>query len=80
MRAIEITGSVTESGDVQLDQPLTGAKSTRFRGILLFLDSDDAQTQEWAGFAIQASVQDWLDDPEEDLYTLNDGEAVDDEA
>ncbi|NDJ15942.1 hypothetical protein [Myxacorys almedinensis] len=80
MRAIEITGSVDEEGFVQLDQPLAEAKLTRFRGILLFPEVDNSQDQEWSLSAIQASTGDLLDDPEEDIYTLEDGEPLDDEA
>lgn len=80
MKAIEVTGSVNEEGCVQIDQPLPAAKSTRFRGILLFPDSESSLDQEWSSSAVQASVQDWLDDPAEDIYTLEDGEPVSDEA
>lgn len=80
MRAIEVTGSVSEDGSVQFDQPLSAAKSTRFRGILLFPDSESSTDQEWSSSAVQASVQDWLDNPAEDIYTLEDGEPLGDEA
>jgi hypothetical protein len=33
---------------------------------------------EWSLSEINASVRDWLDDPEEDIYTLEDGEPIDD--
>jgi hypothetical protein len=32
---------------------------------------------EWSLSEINASVRDWLDDPEEDIYTLEDGEPID---
>jgi len=77
MRAIEITGSVNEQGKVELDQPLTAPKSTRFRGILLFPDADAAQ--EWSLSALQASASEFFNDPEEDIYTLEDGSPIDHE-
>ncbi len=77
MKAIEITGSVNEQGKVELDQPLTASKSTRFRGILLFPDADEAQ--EWSLSALQASASEFLNDPEEDIYTLEDGSPIDHE-
>ena len=80
MKAIEVTGSVNEEGYVAFDQPIANAKPLRFRGILLLPDSIDSQHQEWSPSAISASVRDWLNDPEEDLYTLEDGEPIDDEA
>jgi hypothetical protein len=79
MRAIEITGSINEAGLVHLDQPLVEPKSTRFRGILLFPEIDEAPDQEWPLSAIQTSAHDWLEDSEEDIYTLEDGEPLDDE-
>ena len=78
MKAIEITGRVNEQGKVELDQPLTTAKSTRFRGILLFPELEDAQ--EWSLPDLKASVIDFLDDPEEDIYTLEDGKPINHEA
>ena len=80
MKAIEVTGSVNEEGYVAFDQPIANAKLLRFRGILLLPDSIDLQNQEWSPSAISASVSDWLHDPEEDIYTLEDGEPIDDEA
>lgn len=77
MRAIEITGSVNEQGKVELDQPLTTAKAARFRGILLFPDDE---TQEWSLADLKTSAIEVLNDPEEDIYTLEDGKPIDHEA
>ncbi len=77
MKAIEITGSINEQGIVELDQPLATQKPTRFRGILLFPDQDD--TQEWSLAALKTSVIDLLNDPDEDIYTLEDGKPIDHE-
>jgi hypothetical protein len=77
MKAIEITGSINEQGNVELDQPLTATKATRFRGILLFPELDDAQ--EWSLAALKTSAIDLLTDPEEDIYTLEDGKPIDPE-
>ncbi len=78
MKAIEITGIVNEQGKVELDQPLTTAKSTRFRGILLFSELKEAQ--EWSLQDLKTSAIDFLDDPEEDIYTLEDGKPMNHEA
>jgi hypothetical protein len=80
MKAIEVTGSVNKEGYVAIDRPIANAKPLRFRGILLLPDSVDSQDEEWSPDAISASVRDLLDDPEEDIYTLEDGEPIDDEA
>jgi hypothetical protein len=78
MKAIEITGSINEQGSVELDQPLRATKATRFRGILLFPDTDEAQ--EWSLAALKTSAIDLLSDPEEDIYTLEDGKPIDHQA
>jgi hypothetical protein len=78
MKAIEITGSINEQGHVELDQSLTATKPTRFRGILLFPELDDAQ--EWSLSALKTSAVDFLNDPEADIYTLEDGKPIDHQA
>lgn len=77
MKAIEITGSIDEQGIVELDQPLAALKPIRFQGILLFPDQDDAQ--EWSLAALKTSAIDLLSDPDEDIYTLEDGKLIDHE-
>ncbi len=77
MKAIEVTGSINEQGNVELDQPLTDTKPTRFRGILLFPELDESQ--EWSLVALNASTNALLSDPEEDIYTLEDGKPIDHE-
>jgi hypothetical protein len=77
MKAIEVTGSINEQGNVELDQPLTATNPTRFRGILLFPELDD--TQEWSLAALKTSAIDLLSDPEEAIYTLEDGKPIDHE-
>ncbi len=78
MKAIEITGSINEQGNVELDQPLTATKPTRFRGILLFPELDESQ--EWSLAALKTSATELLSDPEEDIYTLEDGKLIEHEA
>ncbi len=74
MRAIEVTGSVNENGFIALDEPIVITKPRRFRGILLLPDTDI--TEEWSPTGIDASLREYLDDPEEDIYTLEDGEPI----
>jgi hypothetical protein len=79
MRAIEVTGSINTDGNLALDQPIDTIKPRRFRGILLFPDTDSAEIQEWPAAAINNSMRELLDDPEEDIYTLEDGDPIDGE-
>jgi hypothetical protein len=41
-------------------------------------DTATSEDPAWSAAEISTSVQDLLDDPEEDIYTLEDGEPVDD--
>jgi hypothetical protein len=79
MKAVEVTGIVDEQGNLQLDQPLVGAKSSRVRAILLFPDAEEIDEQDWLKAASSNPVFAFLHDPEEDIYTLEDGKPLDDE-
>lgn len=54
------------------------------RAVLSFVDSldavDSASEQEWSLSAVTASIRDLLDDLEEDIYTLEDGDLIENEA
>ena len=45
MKAIEITGSVDDKGQLSLDQPLTLAKYSRVRVIVLVSEDDDENNE-----------------------------------
>ncbi|MCY7323138.1 MAG: hypothetical protein LH660_15370 [Phormidesmis sp. CAN_BIN36] len=79
MKAVEITGTVDERGHLQLDQPLINAKSSRVRAILLFPDAEEMEEQAWLKAAASNPVFAFLHDPEEDIYTLEDGKPLNDE-
>ena len=44
------------------------------------IEITDNITEEWSLNAINACVRQYLDDPEEDIYTLEDGEPIDEES
>jgi hypothetical protein len=77
MQAIEATGMVTSQGEIQLDQPLSNGKAQRVRVIILLSESDsDIDEHTWAQAAATNPAFAFLHDPEEDIYTLNDGKPV----
>lgn len=76
MKAVEITGTVDERGHLQLDQPLIDAKSSRVRAILLFPDVEEIGEQEWLKAAASNPIFAFLHNPEEDVYTLEDGKPL----
>ena len=77
MRAIEATGKVNSQGNLQLDQPLSNAIDRRVRVIVLLAESDgDIDEQAWCETAAKNPSFAFLQDAEEDIYTLNDGKPV----
>ncbi len=77
MRAIEVTGKVNSQGYLQLDQPLSDAIDQRVRVIVLLAESDgDISESEWCEAAAKNPSFAFLQDAEEDIYTLNDGHPV----
>ena len=77
MQAIETTGKVDERGQIQLDQPLNQAVRQRVRVIVLISDSDgEIDDVTWRKSAASNPSFSFLQDPEEDIYTLDDGKPV----
>jgi len=79
MRAIEATGTVDEQGVIHLDPPLTQVRPGRVRVLLLMSDEADIDEREWLRGAAGNPVFDFLSDPAEDIYTLEDGQPFHDE-
>lgn len=83
MTAIEMTGTVDENHQLQLDGVLPFAGPKRVRVIVLSPlteNADDWNEMEWLKASLKNSAFDFLNDPEEDIYTLNDGKPFHDQA
>ncbi len=79
MKAIEAEGTVEQGRCVLLDAPLPADVSGRVRLIILVGDdTEEASDQEWLKAAAQQGGFEFLNAPEEDLYTLSDGKPFDD--
>jgi hypothetical protein len=80
LTAIELTGTVDERHELQLDGvlPILGPK--RVRVIVLYSPVDEWDESEWPQAATLSSAFDFLRDPEEDIYSLIDGKPYRDEA
>ena len=72
MEAIEMTGIVDEDGQLRLDAPVAPLRKGPVRVILLF-GEDDISEQQWLQTAAHHSAFAFLGDPEEDIYTAEDG-------
>ncbi|CAN5488149.1 hypothetical protein BH23ACI1_BH23ACI1_31900 [soil metagenome] len=77
MKAIERSGTIEEGRRVRLDEPLPGGVSGRVRVIILIAE-DEPGDRDWGRAAMQGGAFDFLNAPEEDIYTLRDGTPFDD--
>ena len=76
MRAIETTGILNKQGQIQLDRPLPQDKASRVRVILLIPEEEDLNEQTWLSAISTNPSFAFLNNPEEDIYTLEDGKPV----
>ncbi|MBN1591846.1 MAG: hypothetical protein JW941_01195 [Candidatus Coatesbacteria bacterium] len=72
-RTIEATGTVDDRRQLHLDGPLPMAGPGRVRVLVIFEDEDEFPENEWLKAASSSPAFDFLNDPEEDIYTQNDG-------
>lgn len=72
VKAIETTGTVDAQHRLLLDEPLPVAGPTRVRVIILFPE-EDIDEKEWLYAAASNPAFDFLKEPEEDIYTSEDG-------
>ena len=77
--AIELTGTINEHHQIQLDEPLPIDVSKRVRVIVLYSSDDEIGEKEWLQAAAKNSAFDFLNDTAEDIYTLDDGKPLQDE-
>jgi hypothetical protein len=76
MRAIETSGTLDAQGHIQLDSPQPQAKPSRVRIIMLLDDEEDLGLGQWESAIATNPSFAFLNDPEEDIYTLADGKPV----
>jgi len=74
MKAIEINTETDKTGHLKIDIPLHKVKK-KVR-LMIFLDDEDKSSdneENWLYAAAQNPSFDFLNEPEEDLYSLKDG-------
>lgn len=77
MTAIETTGTVDEDHRLRLDEDLPVSGPMRVRVIVLYPMADGKDEDEWLRAAARNPAFRDLEAPEEDIYSLEDGEAGD---
>lgn len=78
MTAIEMTGTVNDKNQLQLDDalPITGPR--RVRVIVLYPPNEEWTDAEWLQAGVQSPAFADLADPREDIYALDDGKPFND--
>jgi len=79
MTAIEMTGTIDEHRQLRLDGTLPVPGPMRVRVLVLYPLSEEWDEMEWLQAAARNPAFAFLSAPEEDLYTLADGEPFHDE-
>ena len=82
MTAIEMTGTVDENHQLKLDGALPFAGPKRVRVIVLSQMTEEMgewNEIEWLKASLNNPAFAFLNDPEEDIYSINDGKAFHDE-
>lgn len=74
MQAIETTGQVDQLGNLKLQAPLH-LRNQKVRVIILLPEHEEMDDKIWLR-ATQNPAFDFLNEPEEDLYTLQDGNPI----
>ena len=80
LTAIELTGQIDENNILHLDDPLPLSGPKRVRVIVLYATDDELNEADWLKAAMKNPAFDFLNDPEEDIYSLTDGVPYRDEA
>lgn len=79
LRAVEVAGAIDEQHQLHLDEPLPFAGPGRVRVIILFSEQEDIDEIQWLQAAMTNPAFDFLNAPEEDIYTLTDGKPFHDQ-
>jgi hypothetical protein len=72
-KAIEATGIIDAERRLVLDEPLPVIGPARVRVIILLPEDTEVDEKEWLRAASANPTFDFLKEPEEDIYTLEDG-------
>ena len=80
MTAVEMTGTIDEHRQLQLDGDLPISGPVRVRVLVLYPAGEEWDEAEWLQAASRNPAYASLSDPEEDIYSAADGKPFHDEA
>jgi hypothetical protein len=75
MQAIEVQALVDHEGQLRLVQPLP-VRDQRVRVLVLLPEAEDLSDALWLNGVSQNPAFDFLNDEDEDVYSLNDGKPM----
>jgi len=78
LQAVELIGTIDEKGQLHLDAPISEVGQGRVRVILIPEEAEIGEN-EWLKAAASNPAFDFLKDPDEDIYTLDDGKPFNDQ-
>ncbi len=78
LQAVELIGTIDEKGQLHLDEPVSAVGQGRVRVILLPEEAEIGEN-EWLKAAAGNPAFNFLKDPAEDIYTLDDGQPFNDQ-
>ena len=76
LTAIETTGKIGQDGKIEIDETFSIDAPTSVRVIILFPEAEDVLENEWMKAASNNEAFDFLNDAEEDIYSLTDGKPL----
>lgn len=76
LTAVETTGTIGENGKIEIDETFSVDAPTSVRVIVLFPEAEDVSESEWMKTASNNEAFDFLNDAEEDIYSLMDGKPL----
>lgn len=76
LTAIETTGTIEPNGRIVIDETFSVNTPTLVRVIILFPENEDLNESEWLQAASKNAVFDFLNDPDEDIYSLAEGKPL----
>jgi len=79
MRAIETFGEIDKEGRIKLEKPIDH-EGKRVKVIILFPDEEDIDDASWLEAVSKSGSFDFLKDEGEEIYSVEDGKPLGDEA
>jgi hypothetical protein len=78
-KAIDLAGTIDEKQQLHLDEPLPIRGPSRVRVLILVPETEEIDEANWLKAALANPAFEFLNDPAEDVYTVDDGKPFHDQ-